>query len=121
MKAIEQRIAQDEASAQDRYRVLFRGFEQYDLQQYIPDLRLQFSEALHDLIACLRCDGNTCNTICGGRSYYALHKGDTEFRHGRPAFRIFECPGVAMRKEELRRLYVAEADPPGRSAKEAQP
>jgi len=118
LRSIEQSMGKDdEAGAQERYRILLRGFEQYNLQQRIPNYRIEFAQALHDLIACLRCDGNTCRTKCGNQCYYALHRRDIEFYGGRPMFRIFTCPGVAERKEQLRRLYVEnreDEEPPGK-------
>lgn len=106
LRSIEQNLVDDEVSAIDRYKILLRGFEKYDLQKHIQNNLLKFDEALRDLIACLHCTG-TCRTKCGNGYYYALHRHDIESYGNRPKFRVFECPGVAARKEQLRCQYVA--------------
>lgn len=97
-----------------RYSLIFRGFEEFQLMQYIVPpyefhYKLHFNDTLNDLLACIRCDG-TCQTRVtrdGVPMYYGLHYQDIKFGGGKPAFRVFMCPGVNVRKEQIKKMLLS--------------
>lgn len=87
-----------------RYSLIFRGFEEFQLQQYIPTHKFQFETALKDFLACITCTG-TCQTETTRDKvpmYYGLYYADIKQNQGRPMFRIFMCPGVNERKAQIK-------------------
>jgi len=120
-----------------KYREVLIGFEHYSFSE--DDIRLDqalFDAALHDVLACARCDGMNCRTygnvrwrrnarpyepdveyIDGPRMYVALSSRSIEFyatKNGkgttyRPHFAMYHCPGVAERKRWLKERVVDRA------------
>lgn len=104
-----------------RYYPIIRGFEEYDMRNYITQLEYRhlFETALKDFVACIRCDGTTCRTSVGNNKYFGLSKRSMHFyrQYNRPEFAVFECPGVATRKQQIREALIYQTDtsedPPG--------
>ena len=109
----------------EKYRDLLVGFEKFSFtEEQILAAIGEFDLALSDLRTCEACDGDICKTVnnhrckhlywhtlgpgkCDekcypqrGQMFYALYKSACA-SYKMPIFAMFECPGVAERKEEL--------------------
>jgi len=96
-----------------KFNLIFRGYDDFDLEKHLYRYKLEFEDVFHDLMACIRCTG-ACGTRCtqGGTPYYFdLHQRDMELvNDGKPKFRVFACPGVNERKEQIKKLYLDEPE-----------
>lgn len=99
-----------------RYYPIFRGFEEFDMLRFLTrDYIEKFEQALQDFLSCMRCDGH-CRSSLSGRNqtgqkhyYFAISYDGMKFYKGAcPVFIARECPGVAARKEEIRKLLIRE-------------
>lgn len=119
-------------SLKSKYFELLIGFERYSFTDaQIYEARYEFEQALDDLEACKRCDGETCRTslnykccnpywhqqrgnACTAecypltfRGYYGLWQKGCRTQE-KPVFTVHKCPGPAERKEQLLEIKTRE-------------
>ncbi len=104
------RRLEDDPDLALRFAPVLRGFERYGLRDWLSEYRYGFEDALRDLLACIRCEGQ-CRTglyVPGGWPLYlALDRAAIrESRDQRPRFKAYRCPGVEERKRRIRALLI---------------
>ena len=108
--ALASRELQDGDNLSERFWLVLRGFEKFEITDCIPEYIKQFETALADIVACTKCLGK-CGTsiyIDGGRPmYFGLdYRGMNFYGSGKPIFTVHMCPGVTQRKEQIKKLLV---------------
>lgn len=119
-----QRPADNQSDVADlyrRYQPILRGFEEFNMRRFLSWEHINlFEQALQDFARCLKCNGSCTSSIYQpprnqndkqrqphmyfGLSYNAMKSIDG----ARPVFMAKECPGVAERKAEIRKMLIKE-------------
>ena len=101
---------------EDKYQQILKGYNFTTPELEIAKYELEW--CLHDLNACLKCQGDNCKTRIN-RGYerhmgkeYVIYKGNQKYYYAlnyfdskdlsKPMFRLVECPGAVRRKEEIK-------------------
>lgn len=113
----------DKVDLYRRYQPILRGFEEFNMRRFLTRDYIHFFElVLYDFARCLKCNGSCTSSIYQSpkneddlqrqpHMYFSLSYGGMKFYNGaHPVFVAKECPGVAKRKEQIRKMLIKEED-----------
>jgi hypothetical protein len=90
----------------ERFALLNKGFEEFNLQQYFCGYKYDFENTLQDLIACIHCNGVCKTSVYVSKGIPIFQELDYEsmkfYRSNHPIFKVSFCPGVAERKAQIK-------------------
>lgn len=98
----------------ERFALVLRGFEEFDLQRFLVTRKYDFEAVLQDMLKCIQCDGN-CHSGIHTNGGIPIYQGlDYEYIriYHQPAVKAIVCPGAAERKRQIKeqltsgKLYV---------------
>lgn len=118
-----QRDINSQEDLNERFSIILRGYEKFNLQEFLQSHKYYFETVLQDMIKCIQCDGNCHSSIHTEGSipiYQGLDYNYIKIYH-LPAIIAIVCPGVAERKKQIKeqlttgKIYAADETMPNQN------
>lgn len=88
----------------ERFGLVLRGYEKFNLQEFLQSHKYLFEAVLQDMLKCIQCDGN-CHSGIHTNGGIPIYQGlDYEYIrvYHQPAVKAIVCPGAAERKRQIK-------------------